>query len=66
MKTLLKIEGMSCENCVKHVKEALEALEGVSSAQVSLDEHSAEVEHSDQVSLDLLNETVEEAGYQTV
>jgi copper chaperone CopZ len=26
MKTTLKIEGMSCEHCVKHVKTALEGL----------------------------------------
>lgn len=36
MKKKIAIEGMSCEHCVAHVKEALEGL-GASSVDVSLD-----------------------------
>ena len=32
MKTTLKIDGMSCEHCVTHVKDALEEVAGVGSA----------------------------------
>jgi copper ion binding protein len=64
MKTVLKIDGMSCDHCVKHVKEALEGVAGVSSAQVSLKENSAAVEHGDSVSVDSLKAAVEEAGYE--
>ena len=66
MKTILSIEGMSCENCVKHVKTALEALEGVQSAEVSLDSNSAEVEHNDGLDPSVLYEAIEEEGYQVL
>jgi copper ion binding protein len=64
MKTTLKIEGMSCEHCVKHVTDALEKLNGVKSATVSLEKKSAVVEHGEAVSLAALKAAVEEAGYE--
>jgi copper ion binding protein len=66
MKTTLNIEGMSCEHCVKHVKEALEGVAGVKSAKVSLKDKSAGVEHGDQVTLESLKAAVTEAGYEAV
>ncbi|MDR1955767.1 MAG: cation transporter [Treponema sp.] len=64
MKTTLKIQGMSCEHCVNHVKAALEGISGVGSAKVSLKEHSAQVEHGDAVSVETLKAAVVEAGYE--
>ena len=64
MKTLLQIEGMTCDHCVQHVKEALEAVPGVKSAVVNLKNKSAAVEHADNVSKDALKAAVEEAGYE--
>ena len=64
MKTTLKIEGMSCEHCVKHVLEALEGVAGVKSATVSLKEKSAVVDHQDGVSPEALKAAVAEAGYE--
>ena len=55
---------MSCDHCVKHVTSALEQVSGVSSAEVSLKENSARVEHTEAVSLDSLRAAVEEAGYE--
>jgi copper ion binding protein len=66
MKTLLKIDGMSCEHCVKHVKDALEELGGVKSAKVSLKDNSADVDHSEAVTLAAMKEAVTEAGYEVV
>jgi len=66
MKTVLHIEGMSCAHCVQHVKEALEAVADVESAEVNLQNKSAEVEHGDKVSLTALKAAVEEAGYEVV
>ena len=63
MRTVLQIEGMSCEHCVQHVKEALEAISGVKSAEVSLKDKSAAVEHGDKADLDKLKAAVEDAGY---
>jgi copper ion binding protein len=63
MKTQLKIEGMSCEHCVAHVKKALETVSGVKSAKVNLKSNSAEVDHTDRVNLESLKAAVTEAGY---
>ena len=66
MKTVINIEGMSCSHCVQHVKEALDSTAGVKSAEVSLKDKSAVVEHEDEVSLAMLKAAVEEAGYEVV
>jgi len=66
MTTTLNIEGMSCEHCVSHVKKALEAVPGVSSALVNLKEKTARVEHGDSVSGEALKAAVSEAGYEAV
>ncbi|AEF80887.1 heavy-metal-associated domain-containing protein [Leadbettera azotonutricia] len=64
MKTVLKVEGMTCEHCVKHVKEALEGVAGVKSAKVSLKDKSAKVDHSDSVTPEKLKAAVTEAGFE--
>ena len=66
MTTVLNIEGMSCEHCITHVKEALEALAGVSSAQVNLKEKNALVEHDDSITIGAFKAAVSEAGYEAV
>jgi copper ion binding protein len=66
MQTKLKIEGMSCEHCVKAVKTALEEIAGVKSAAVNLKAQTAAVDHIDGVSLAALKTAVEEAGYEVV
>ena len=40
----LDVKGMHCEKCVARVTEALEGADGVTSAQVSLEDESATVE----------------------
>ena len=64
MKKVLSIEGMSCEHCVAHVKEALEALDGVENVIVSLDENSATVET--EVDNEVLKSAIEEEGYDVI
>lgn len=41
--TELKIGGMHCDNCVSRVKDALEAVDGVTSVEVSLEKEMARV-----------------------
>lgn len=59
--TQLKIEGMSCNNCVRHVAEALKNVEGVEKVEVSLQEGRAEVIGTAPV--EKLIEAVQEEGY---
>jgi copper chaperone CopZ len=63
MNKKLEIKGMSCGHCVSHVKSALEGIEGVSEADVSLENHEAEVTLSDEVVDADLIAAVEAAGY---
>jgi copper ion binding protein len=66
MRTILKVEGMSCEHCVKAVKTALEETAGVRSAGVSLKDKSVVIDHEDGVTQAALKAAVEEAGYEAV
>ena len=59
--TQIKITGMSCQHCVRAVREALTGVPGVSAVEVDLDTGSARIEGRASV-LDLLN-AVREAGY---
>ncbi|MCG3180864.1 MAG: Copper-exporting P-type ATPase [Phycisphaerae bacterium] len=60
----IHVEGMTCENCVKHVRQALTAVPGVASADVSLQHKQAVVRLSDPaVTVARLADAVREAGY---
>ena len=63
MKKIIHVEGMGCQNCVKHVKEALENLDGVDKAEVSLEKNSAVITLSKDVSDEAIKSAVDEAGY---
>lgn len=60
--TQLKIEGMSCQNCVAHVRKALEAVPGVTGVDVVLEPGSATV--TGDADLAALMAAVEEEGYE--
>ncbi|MFM8266072.1 MAG: heavy-metal-associated domain-containing protein, partial [Acidimicrobiia bacterium] len=62
--TVLHISGMSCQNCVKHVTEALRGVAGVDTVEVSLESASATVHSGVAVSREAMKAAVEEAGYQ--
>ena len=64
MKKTLKIEGMMCGHCEMHTKKALEALDGVTSAEVSYKTGTAVVTLSKDVSDDILKQTVTKQGYE--
>ncbi len=63
MEKKVVIEGMMCQNCVKHVNKALNGIPGVS-ATVDLDSKTAVV--TGDVSDEAIRAAVEEAGYQVV
>ena len=62
MKTTLKVSGMSCMHCVGAVKKALEAVDGVDSAEVDLEQASAVIVGS--ATAETLVAAVTDAGYQ--
>lgn len=64
MEKKLNVEGMSCQHCVAHVTQALEAVEGVSRVEVSLEDASAIVEFDGAVPDEALIAAVKNAGYE--
>ena len=63
MEKILNVEGMSCNHCTATVKKALEGLDGVKEADVSLEGKNAKVELDKDVADEALVKAVEEAGY---
>lgn len=61
--TELRIEGMNCGACVRHVTEALEGTIGVTRARVDLERGSATVEHRADQDVSALVAAVAKAGY---
>lgn len=66
MKKKIAIEGMSCQHCVSHVKEALSELNGVTSVEVDLEGKSAVLEASGEVKDEDIKFAVDDAGYEVV
>ncbi|MEO8846642.1 MAG: cation transporter [Kofleriaceae bacterium] len=64
MTTTLRITGMTCNNCVRHVDSALRQVPGVAKVAVSLPEGQAMVDHDDLTTLPALLAAVVSAGYE--
>ncbi len=58
------IQGMTCGNCVKHVKQALKSLSGISQLEVNLEKHEALIEYdSTLLTHEAMTTALKEAGY---
>jgi copper ion binding protein len=64
-KTLIKVDGMSCQHCVKAVTDAVKALNGVKTVKVDLDAGTADVEYDTAaVTLESIKAAITEEGYE--
>ncbi|MEY4196864.1 MAG: hypothetical protein RL482_956 [Actinomycetota bacterium] len=54
---------MTCQNCVRHVKEAISEVSGVKSVDVSLENASAKVSSDFDLDRGALKTAVQEVGY---
>lgn len=61
MKTVIKIDGMSCQHCVMAVKKEIQKLD-VKNLDVKIGEASVEFDES-KVSEENIKKAIEEAGY---
>lgn len=66
MKKTIIIEGMMCSNCEKHVKEALENVDGVIKAKVNWKKGIAKVKVSPFVQIQDLIQAVEQQDYTVI
>ena len=65
MNKVIKIEGMSCEKCVAHVKDALEEISGIEKVTVDLKEGKATIE-GNEISDEVIKEVIEDEGYDVI
>jgi copper chaperone len=67
MEKVIRVDGMSCAHCESAVKNAVSALSGVKSVEVSLEEGTATVSYDDSaVTLDAIKEAIEDQGYDVI
>lgn len=65
--TVLQVEGMACEHCVKTVTKAVRALPGVRTVQVDLQGKTVTVAHdAEEVTQTQIQEAIEQQGYDVV
>lgn len=66
-KTILNVDGMSCEHCVKAIKKAVGALPGVSDVTVDLSAKTVAVDHDPvQAPQDKIKSEIEDQGYEVI
>ena len=58
-----RVQGMTCQNCVKHVTKALSSLPGVTHVEVSLEQGSAQVDSLSPLPFDKVQSVLKEEGY---
>ncbi|MDY3738151.1 MAG: heavy metal translocating P-type ATPase [Peptoniphilaceae bacterium] len=59
----INVEGMMCDNCASHVKKALENLEEVKKANVSLEDKKAIIKYKGDLENSQIENAVKNAGY---
>lgn len=65
MRKKLLVDGMSCMNCVRHLKDALEEdINGVKVIDISLDNKYAIIETGESVTDDMLKNVIIDLGYE--
>lgn len=64
MTKVITVEGMMCGHCTGRVQKVLEAVEGVSSVEMSLENKTATVELNTEVADEVLSGVITEAGYE--
>lgn len=64
MNQTINVTGMTCQNCVRHVSQALGALPGVRSVSVDLQSASAEIETDRELTASELRAALDDAGYE--
>ena len=66
MKKTINIEGMMCTHCEATVKKALEAVVGVTAADVSHEKGTAVVSMDAEIADDVLKKAVEDKDYEVL
>lgn len=66
-KISLKIEGMHCEGCSNRLTRVLKNLDGVNSANVSLENKEADIEYDENtLNIEEIKEAISDAGFEAI
>ncbi len=60
----IKVNGMMCGNCEKHVKKALEAIDGITSVEASHADSLVTIETTKDIDEAAIKAAVADAGYE--
>ncbi|TRY73708.1 hypothetical protein TCAL_00918 [Tigriopus californicus] len=63
---LIRVEGMTCQSCVKNIQAEIGQVRGVNSIHVDLDEKLATVEFDAPLNVDILAESISDMGFDTL
>ena len=63
---ILKVNGMMCGGCENRVKNAVEGIEGVKSVIADHTTGKVSVTANDDVSKEIIKETLEDVGYEVI
>lgn len=66
MKKKIFIEGMKCNNCANHVKEALRGIKGITGVEVNLSDKYALIESNAEVNEESIKSAVQNGKHKVV
>ena len=66
MEKIIKIEGMMCPHCEARVKQLLEEIDGVSEAITSHKDGTAKLSLTKEISDDVFEKVITDAGYKVI
>lgn len=66
MDKIIKVEGMSCEHCVKRITNAVNEIDGAKCLNVSLEDNTVEVNVTNEDTLKQVEEAIVDVGYDVV
>ena len=62
MKTILHVEGMSCEHCIEVVTDTVKVVSGVTAVHVDLPHEKVTIEHNG-ADVEKIKKEIEDQGY---
>jgi copper ion binding protein len=66
MRKIIKVEGMSCEHCVKRITESINEIVGAKCLDISLENKTVEVDFLNDEVLKYIENAIIESGYEVM
>ena len=64
MTTTITVEGMHCQHCADHVKDALKKIDGVKNVKVDIQTKQVEIISTKQLDLTCVENIINQLGYE--